>query len=191
MMSPSLVAMLEAVTEGDATLDRSIALAFLAPITRDWYADVRPYTTSLDAALTLLPNGVDYLLGKGRLSEDEKQFGCIVFDPSAAAKDHYDEDDEMATGEHEHSLAIAVCIAGLKTRMKGTMPSACPPAPTSDDAAIANVEAEIEVTDEMIEAGRQELAGYSREMDHPSEVVWRIYEAMRKVADRGSEGVPR
>ncbi len=48
---------------------------------------------------------------------------------------------------------------------------------------------EIEVTDEMVEAGSLELAGFSPSVDHPKEIVKSIYLAMAlKFRFSGHEG---
>lgn len=76
-------------------------------------SDIPAFTASADAALSLLPQQFDWLIGKGQTRPDEPPFGIQVF-PAGSGR-------MVATpvplGEGEHPcLAIAICIAALEAR---------------------------------------------------------------------------
>jgi len=66
------------------------------------------YTASLDAALTLVPEGLYWLVSEGRTRETEPLGGAQVFRPSYLVK-------PLAEAEHE-SAVIALVIVALKAR---------------------------------------------------------------------------
>lgn len=67
------------------------------------------YTASIDAALTLLPDELWWLFGKGKIREDEPLYGVRVFNP-------VDFEYVIAEAEHATSIAIALCVAALEAR---------------------------------------------------------------------------
>lgn len=69
------------------------------------------FTTSLDAAVTLVPEETFWTMGKGKESDDEPMFGAIIetTGPSYAR-------EEIGTGESRHGLAPALCAAALRAR---------------------------------------------------------------------------
>jgi hypothetical protein len=104
-----LIERLEKATGRDLSLDYQIELYVRdgKPLPRDsqnWPIGVKDYTSSIDAALTLVPKGLNYVLkarNPGAKSEARvggPQGGFIIKD-----------------GEHS-SPAIALCIAALKAR---------------------------------------------------------------------------
>lgn len=71
------------------------------------------YTKSVDAALTLLPEECDWLLGKGQTRPDEPPFGVQVF-PARSGR-MVEMPPPLSEGEHP-LVAIAICMAALKAR---------------------------------------------------------------------------
>lgn len=71
------------------------------------------FTRSVDDALTLLPEGHDWLIGKGQTRSDEPPFGVQVF-PAGSGR-MIEMPPPLGEGEHP-SLAIAICIAALNAR---------------------------------------------------------------------------
>lgn len=64
-----------------------------------------PYTTSFDAALALVDRllpGAWYLIGKGKTRAAEPLYGAQIM---------FGSDDVIGEGEHDASLAIALCLA--------------------------------------------------------------------------------
>lgn len=64
------------------------------------------YTESADAALTLIPDGMWWLIGKGRTRPDEPLYGVQILDGERVA----------AEAETEASAALAICAAALRAR---------------------------------------------------------------------------
>ncbi len=93
-MTGDLIARLEAASEGNADLDYEIAEV----------TDTieRPYTTSLDAALTLVPDGMRIMV-EGGMGRGAAQ----VWKPTMSA--YFD-------CKRAKTPAIALCIAALKAR---------------------------------------------------------------------------
>ncbi len=77
---------------------------------------VPQYTTSTDAALTLIPKGCDWLVGKGQCTEAEPPFGAQIFPPNSGFGVHMP--PPLGDGEGP-TLAIAICIAALKVTKAG------------------------------------------------------------------------
>lgn len=65
------------------------------------------YTGSIDAAMTLLPDELWWLFGKGKTSEDEPLYGVRLFNPN-------DCEYAIAEAEHAASSVIALCVAALE-----------------------------------------------------------------------------
>jgi hypothetical protein len=80
-------------------------------------ADLPLWTSSLDAAVKLIPAGTDWLLARGRLTKDEKQYGAVIYASDSVDGGVPPEDREIGIGESESSLALAVCIAALRARL--------------------------------------------------------------------------
>jgi hypothetical protein len=71
------------------------------------------FTASVDEALRLLPEGCDWLIGRGQTRPDEPPYGVQVF-PAHSGR-MVEMPVPLAEGEHP-SLAIAICIAALEAR---------------------------------------------------------------------------
>jgi len=65
------------------------------------------YTREIDAAKRLIPDGLYWMVGFGKRSENEPLGGAATFKPQ--------QDDPFTLGEHSEP-AIALCIAALKAR---------------------------------------------------------------------------
>ena len=104
MTHAELIAALEAATEPSWELDAEIARAIGAPV----YPDLRAhrYTSSLDAALTLVPEGWCWAIEGSRRA--------AVYDPSADPEPgSFANPIQMRSG---FTPAIALCVAALKAR---------------------------------------------------------------------------
>jgi hypothetical protein len=69
--------------------------------------DVPAFTSSVDAALTLIPEGLFYLVGIGRVRSGEPLAAAQILRPVTL--------DQVAEAEAD-TLPIAICIAALKAR---------------------------------------------------------------------------
>ena len=81
----------------------------------DIWRDPLPYTTSIDAALTLVPEG----WWISRIYQDEDGFEVTLIDPSSdegMGTPNYVEAVLMADGNGIPTIALALCIAALKAR---------------------------------------------------------------------------
>jgi len=69
------------------------------------------YTASIDAALTLVPDGMWWLIGAGRIRQKEPLYGAQILrhDPDPPYTS-----DVIAEGEHDAGAAVALCIAALR-----------------------------------------------------------------------------
>ena len=67
---------------------------------------VPTYTDSLDAAVSLVPNDLYYLIGRGRSHPDEPLFAAQVLDGA----------DVVGEAEHDANAPIALVIAALLAR---------------------------------------------------------------------------
>jgi len=97
-----LIAKLEAATEGSRELDREVAKAVYGwkRVQPGYY--VPRFTQSLDAALTLVPEGWEWFKPQNNYQSDKPRieiFGPIDYQVAAAA-----------------TPALAICIAALKAR---------------------------------------------------------------------------
>lgn len=107
--SPELIAALNAVDRPSRIIDREIGYITGAgqiygdPTNGHGYPH---YTANVDAALTLVPDGMNYILGRGRARTDEPLFGAQILDGEAV----------IADGETDGGLALAICIASLRAR---------------------------------------------------------------------------
>jgi hypothetical protein len=68
-----------------------------------------PYLNSVDAALSLIPDPFNWIVGKGRTRPDEPPYGVQILLTDGAA------DDVIAEAESA-SAPIAICIAALRAR---------------------------------------------------------------------------
>lgn len=75
------------------------------------HRDVPDFTSSMDAAATLIPEGLYWLAGYGRTKEAEPLGGAQIYRPG-------DFDTPVAEGEGR-TAAIAICIASLRARRNG------------------------------------------------------------------------
>lgn len=67
------------------------------------------YTTSIDAAVTLVPSGGSWIISRGRLTPDEPLYGVSVYSDEAG-------DHEAGRSETNSSAAACVCAAALRAR---------------------------------------------------------------------------
>jgi len=65
------------------------------------------FTASIDAALTLVPEGLNWLIGRGRARPDEPLYGVQLLDGERV----------VAGAENNATPALAICAAALKARM--------------------------------------------------------------------------
>ena len=109
----ALLTALEAATEGSRELDERIALYVGWAVQPDGrtQAGIPAYSTILDAALTLVPDGMWWLLGKGQTRPDEPLYGAQIMplhsEPDAAPH---------SMGE-AHTPALAMCCAALRSKI--------------------------------------------------------------------------
>ena len=66
------------------------------------------FTTSIDAALTLIPDDLFWLMSRGRVRPNEPLYGAQLYRDNGS-------DRPIAEAESDH-LAMAICIAALKAR---------------------------------------------------------------------------
>lgn len=101
-----LIAKLEAATAPDRELDVSVHLAAGRDVECEYTAtrDVPRYTASLDAALTLVPEGYGGIVGIGKSG--------LTF----LWQDGRGRDRGISTGSKPKTPAIALCIVALKVR---------------------------------------------------------------------------
>lgn len=125
-----LIKRLEAASGPDRELDADIATSLGKPVCKDdpcnWvikypgaydYRKLPRYTASIDAALTLVPEGLDWFV-KHYASAGGK-YGAVVTSPEIAARSWGDySHDDAATP------AIALCIAALRARSAAPPPTA-------------------------------------------------------------------
>jgi hypothetical protein len=117
MTREELIAALETATGPKYVLDEAISCwrfaAYKLP-------PLRPacYTSSIDAALALVPEGMWWHIGAGRTRADEPLYGAVILWPGDNPKPPY-ACDEVGAGEHPTSQAIALCIAALKAQGGG------------------------------------------------------------------------
>ena len=123
----ALLSDLAAAPCGSQALDKRIALAlgweelpdehsphsgvWMLPDANISLSLVPPWSTSTDAALTLVPDGMWYLIGKGRTRPGEPLYGAQVLLPDRTGL----VSDVVADGQG-HVQATALCIAALRAR---------------------------------------------------------------------------
>lgn len=126
----ALLDKLQAATEGTRDLDLEVLNALggkhtwywrnrkLETITCDRYGpdaignpvcSLEKFTTSIDDALSIIPDEFYWLLGKGKMREDEPPYGVQILLTDGNA------DDVIAEAESV-SAPIAICIAALRAR---------------------------------------------------------------------------
>lgn len=114
-----LAARCEAAEGPDRDLDEQIALAvgwtfhrdplfdfWREPNRADEHEEPPAFTASVDCALTLIPDGMWWLIGKGRTRPDEPLYGVQILDGERV----------VAEAETEASAALAICAASLRAR---------------------------------------------------------------------------
>lgn len=114
-----LIAKLEAATEGSRFLDVDIA-----EIDMPWTKDRPPsdrlrlapaYTTSIDAALTLVPEGFYWSASHGKVRPDE---------PLGAAQLRYQDTLSVRAEAEAATAPLAICLVALMARQGGPVASA-------------------------------------------------------------------
>ena len=106
----SLIERLEAATEGSRELDYAIAETIGRETVRAMQGTFAPwkYTTSIDAALKLVPEGLYWVVTHGRTRPDEP-LGCTMLTGKEPA-------NEKVCEAEGATAALATCIAALKAR---------------------------------------------------------------------------
>lgn len=94
----------------DSAITAAVHPEYAAEGTSSATARVRPYTSSLDAAVTLVPPNTYWHVGKGKLTADEPLYGAIVEEAKL------DSPVELGGGESDKHEALALCAAALKAR---------------------------------------------------------------------------
>lgn len=124
-MHADLAARCETAEGPDRALDAAIARAIRwdQDETGEWHAagvffndgtirrtsyavDLPAFTASVDCALTLVSDGMWWLIGKGRTRPDEPLYGVQILDGERV----------VAEAETEASAALAICAAALRAR---------------------------------------------------------------------------
>jgi hypothetical protein len=98
----------ENVSGPEYGLEFDIALA----LRRDAHPP-KPYTASLDAAMTLVPEGLGWVAGYGRCSADEKLSAAMI---APSALHPFDPVQEPIAVAEAASPALALCAAALRAR---------------------------------------------------------------------------
>lgn len=113
-----MIAKLERATGSDRELDQLIA-ELCAPTDDPRMAAFesgddypRNYTKSIDAALSLVPEGHFYVMARGKMKPTEPLYGAQVLRPTIGL----DPPEALGEGEHDHSQAIAIVLAALRAR---------------------------------------------------------------------------
>jgi hypothetical protein len=65
------------------------------------------WSTSIDAAVTLIPPGLFWSIGAGKCTPEEAIFGCLI--QACPIGDL----EDIGQAEHEHSLPLAICMAAI------------------------------------------------------------------------------
>jgi hypothetical protein len=99
-----LIERLEKTAGPDFDLDHQIGLA--TRLFRDWH---RPYTSSIDAALTLVPRGLPWQISSDQVS------GALA-SVCTLKNDNQHIDQTVRASGPLSAPAIALCIAALKAR---------------------------------------------------------------------------
>ena len=119
----ALLAKLEAATGPSRELDAKIALAVgwrerNGMFGREWIspagrmAELPPYTRSLDAAMTLVPEGCYWHVAAGKTRDSEPLYGAMI---QEAAFDGA----ELGAAENDVGPALALVIASIRARLAG------------------------------------------------------------------------
>ncbi len=103
-----LIARLEAATKGNRKLDYAI----YEMVEPDGFRVPADFTTSLDAALTLVAEGMYWAVGAGKTRVDEPLYGAAIYEPQIS-----DDPKTLAQGQTDATPALALCIAALKARV--------------------------------------------------------------------------
>lgn len=123
MTQSALIAALENAPRPERALDSLIALEIEPERFKDLKLDadsnlgilagifgIAYYTASLDAALTLVPEGMWWLVGCGQINPTEPLYGAQIRRPGFSTGG-----EVVCETEHNH-MAIALCLAALKAR---------------------------------------------------------------------------
>lgn len=118
-----LIGRLKAATGPDPDLDAEIWMtlnpdwrSFARTKVGGWFTKdgaTRPasaYTDSIDAALTIVPMSLYWLIGCGKVTPGEPLYGAQVLRHDGSV---------VAEAESDATPAIAICIAALKARNEG------------------------------------------------------------------------
>lgn len=109
MTLSDLITRLEGAEEGSRELDWAIRDQMME---FGWPGDHPPtYTTSVDAALTLVPDGLEIRLDKVLAATMDDPYWEFCCDVSGSGVCRSDTDTKAAT------FALAICIAALKARL--------------------------------------------------------------------------
>jgi len=110
----SVIQKLEQATEGSWELDCEIYEIFHGPEGDEpWPGCPAHYTTSVDAALTLVPEGWRVEdLSQGR----QRSLWYVNLWP--ISKKNWDDNEKQAYSEDRPSPALALCIAALRARLE-------------------------------------------------------------------------
>lgn len=106
MTLDELIARVEAATEGSASLDLEIGTVTGRGYFEQPALGIYTFSRSMGAAMTLIPGGYWWTIGKGRTRPDEPLYGAQLFDG----------EDLVSEAEHEASIALAIVLACLKGR---------------------------------------------------------------------------
>jgi hypothetical protein len=104
-----LIERLTNATEGSRELDAEINLAVFSQLT---FPEPPHYTTSIDAALTLVPEGCWWTLNASGYVNIWKPGGNLLDDEPISTTWPADQDE----AERKMSPAIGICIAALEAR---------------------------------------------------------------------------
>ena len=119
-MTAPVIPQLEAAAEGSRGLDETVAFALGWTVDPDgvwrhpgnYKVAVHPfYTQSVDAALTLILDGMWFKLGKGRLRRDEPLYGAILFKPNRSGLG-----GKKIAEADARTMPLAIVIAALRAR---------------------------------------------------------------------------
>ena len=110
-----IIESLEKATGGSPELDEAIFHAVYGddPIASPW----RRFSSSVDAALTLVPEGFDaQVIWRGASAPAHCRGGAVVSQPTKSWSKK-DRGEICATSHHKATPALALCIAALKSHL--------------------------------------------------------------------------
>lgn len=101
---------LQRATEPDSRLDAELHLKLKPQVTTTAVTREQmfgPYTGSVDAAMTLVPEGAWWMFGKGKIDPYEPLFGAVFYEQGT--------DKQLGLGgEHDYGLPFALCLARVE-----------------------------------------------------------------------------